>query len=348
MVSRAVDRGEQRVVNETVLSSQPPNSRKMLVLWLLHTGLTRQHAAKAVGVSRATVQRYVAAFRQGGLDGLRQWNLSCPVSEMAAYRELILLLREATSHDHRRGVRTHLSTDRVAPLPSQVRKFLKDLGLKFYRVCAIPVPPKKNLAEHVADQAAFLETELKPLWPPPKPVKVTCSSSTRPISCSGPSCVTCGRYADLRACGFGTSAVQCLGAWNAVTPTDRRDYTTVVNTETISELLRKIAALGLTERSRGVTTPAIHNPSSMPVSWYHAFLPSYSPPTYTYHHSPLPYHPLPTTHHHHTHKPTPHTSSYRSGRYFPCAAASPRSRFAAAISRTSVWIVSLPPTRSKA
>ena len=108
---------EQRVVNEERCCH--PNLRireKMLVLWLLHTGLTRQHAAKAVGVSRATVQRYVAAFRQGGLDGLRQWNLSCRVSEMAAYRELILrLLREATSHDHRRGVRTHLSTDRVAP-----------------------------------------------------------------------------------------------------------------------------------------------------------------------------------------------------------------------------------------
>ena len=81
---------EQRVVNEERCCH--PNLRireKMLVLWLLHTGLTRQHAAKAVGVSRATVQRYVAAFRQGGLDGLRQWNLSRPVSEMAAYRELI-------------------------------------------------------------------------------------------------------------------------------------------------------------------------------------------------------------------------------------------------------------------
>ena len=38
-----------------------------------------------------------------------------------------------------------------------------DLGLKFFRVRAIPVPPKKTLAEHVADQAAFLETKLKPV-----------------------------------------------------------------------------------------------------------------------------------------------------------------------------------------
>ena len=42
---------EQRVVNEERCCH--PNLRireKMLVLWLLHTGLTRQQAAKAVGV----------------------------------------------------------------------------------------------------------------------------------------------------------------------------------------------------------------------------------------------------------------------------------------------------------
>ena len=54
------------------------------------------------------------------------------------------LLREATSHDHRRGVRTHLSTDRVAPAPSQVRKFLKDLGLKFYRSVRSPCRQTKT------------------------------------------------------------------------------------------------------------------------------------------------------------------------------------------------------------
>ena len=66
---------EQRVQRGTVLSSQPPNSRKDARALVVAHGLTRQHAAKAVRVGRATVQRYVAAFRQGGLDGLRQWNL---------------------------------------------------------------------------------------------------------------------------------------------------------------------------------------------------------------------------------------------------------------------------------
>ena len=136
---------EQRVVNEERCCH--PNLRiheKMLVLWLLHTGLTRQQAAKAVGVSRATVQRYVAAFRQGGLDGLRQWNLSRPVSEMAAYRELI-----RASFEKQPATTIAEACERIFQLtglrrgPSQVRKFLKDLGLKFYRVRAIPALSQK-------------------------------------------------------------------------------------------------------------------------------------------------------------------------------------------------------------
>jgi transposase len=61
----------------------------MLMLWLLHNGVTCQNAAKIVGASQATVQRYVATFREGGLEGLRQWNPNRPVSEMAAYRDSI-------------------------------------------------------------------------------------------------------------------------------------------------------------------------------------------------------------------------------------------------------------------
>jgi hypothetical protein len=44
--------------------------RKMLVLWSVHTGLTRLQAGEVAGVGRATVQRYLAAYRDGGLDGL--------------------------------------------------------------------------------------------------------------------------------------------------------------------------------------------------------------------------------------------------------------------------------------
>jgi len=137
---------EYRIVNEERLSH--PNERireRMLVLLLLHNGVTREKAGAIVGVGRATVQRYVAAFRDGGLDGLRRWEPNRPQSEMAAYREVI---RESFEKE---PVRTVVEAcDRIFQLtglrrgPSQVRKFLKDMGLKFLRVRPIPVPPQKT------------------------------------------------------------------------------------------------------------------------------------------------------------------------------------------------------------
>src|SRR5436305_7748303 len=127
-----LDEEQQRVVNEE--RSSHPNSRvreKMLVLCLLHNGVTRQKAAEIVGVGRATVQRYVAAFRDGGLDGLRRWDPNRPESEMAAFRELV---REAFEKQPVRTVAE--ACERIFQLtglrrgPSQVRNFLKALGLK--------------------------------------------------------------------------------------------------------------------------------------------------------------------------------------------------------------------------
>ena len=137
---------DYRIVNEERLSH--PNERireRMLVLLLLHNGVTREKAGAIVGVGRATVQRYVAAFRDGGLDGLRRWEPNRPQSEMAAYREVI---RESFEKEPVRTVAE--ACDRIFQLtglrrgPSQVRKFLKDMGLKFLRVRPIPVPPQKT------------------------------------------------------------------------------------------------------------------------------------------------------------------------------------------------------------
>ncbi len=119
--------------------------RKMLVLWLLHCGLGRHKAALVAGLGRATVQRYVAAYRDGGLDGLRRWDVVGPVSDLAMHRESI---RQEFARLPARTIAE--AAQRIEALtgirrqPTQVRLFLKNLGLKFQRVRAVPVPPKKN------------------------------------------------------------------------------------------------------------------------------------------------------------------------------------------------------------
>jgi transposase len=137
---------QQRVVNEE--RTAHPNERireRMLVLWLLHHGVTRQKAAEIVGIGRATVQRFVAAFRDGGLDGLRRWDPNRPQSEMVAYRELIReSLEEQPVHTVAEACERIFRLTGLRRGPSQVRQFLKDLGLKFQRVRVIPVAPQKT------------------------------------------------------------------------------------------------------------------------------------------------------------------------------------------------------------
>ena len=148
---------EQRIVTEE--RTAHPNERireRMLVLWLLHNGVTRQKAAEIVGVGRATVQRFVAAFRDGGLDGLRRWDPNRPESELAAFRAVI---RDSFE---KQPVRTVAEAgERIFQLtglrrgPSQVRKFLKNMGLKFQRVRMVPVPPKKTWPSTSTSRPSF-------------------------------------------------------------------------------------------------------------------------------------------------------------------------------------------------
>ncbi len=137
----------EREVVTAELESHPHRHvrRKMQVLWLLHCGLTRAKAATIAGLGRATVQRYVAAFRDGGLEGLRQWEVTGPVSDLASFTNAIGASLTAAP------VRTVAEAcDRIEQLtglrrqPTQVRVFLKGLGFQWRRVRAIPIPPKKT------------------------------------------------------------------------------------------------------------------------------------------------------------------------------------------------------------
>jgi transposase len=119
--------------------------RTMLVPRSLHCGVTRATAAEVAGLGRATVQRYVAAYRDGGLDGLRRWEVVGPVSDLAAHTQAI---RESLTSS---PVRTAAEAcDRIEALtgirrePTQVRAFRSGLGFKWRRGRAIPVPPKKT------------------------------------------------------------------------------------------------------------------------------------------------------------------------------------------------------------
>jgi transposase len=104
------------------------------------------------------------------------------------------------------------------------------------------------LAEHVQTQAEFLDTKLKPLLDDAQAGRghVFFVDAAHFVFGTFLCCLWSFARIFVRAAS-GRQRFNVLGAWNAVTrQLIAVTNTTVVNTETMSELLRKIAALGLT------------------------------------------------------------------------------------------------------
>jgi len=110
-----------------------------------------------------------------------------------------------------------------------------------------PCSPKKTLDEHVREQAEFLDTELKPRLQEAQEGKrhVFFVDAAHMVFGTFLCCLWSFTRLFVRAAS-GRQRFNVLGAWNAIT----RELlavtnTTVVNTETMCELLRKLAAQGL-------------------------------------------------------------------------------------------------------
>ena len=138
--------GDQSIVTAELETHPDPVVRsKMLVLWLTHCGITRQQAATISGRGRATVQRYLASYREGGLEGLRHCGVTGPVSDLASFANVVKSNLTAAP------VRTTAEArDRIETLTgmrrglTQTRTFLAGLGFSWQRTRAIPVPPKSR------------------------------------------------------------------------------------------------------------------------------------------------------------------------------------------------------------
>jgi transposase len=152
------------VTHERYHHPEPLVQRKMEVLWLKHHGLPHHDIARLAGVSRASVTRYLKEFLTGGLAAIRRFPWKGRRGQLDDHRAGLEELfhqhpprsvREAQQAiEQRTGVRRGLT---------QVRRFLRRLGLKPRQVASVPVPPKSTAEEHATQQRGFLADELEPL-----------------------------------------------------------------------------------------------------------------------------------------------------------------------------------------
>lgn len=152
------------IAHERYSHPDPHVQRKMEVLWLKHHGETHERIARLAGISRSTVQRYLNAFLRGGLDELRRCPWHGQPSALEDHRASLddhfrqqppRSVRDAQEIIYQRtGIRRGLT---------QVRRFLRRLGLQPRKVAAVPIPPKATAAEHARTQRLFVDTQLEPL-----------------------------------------------------------------------------------------------------------------------------------------------------------------------------------------
>jgi len=104
----------------------PRVQQRMEVLWLISQGLVYPEVARLAGVSEATVDRYVALFRQGGLDALRKLHWGKGVSELLKHREsLEESFRLNPPHTVAEACQRIKDETGIERRPTQVRAFLK-------------------------------------------------------------------------------------------------------------------------------------------------------------------------------------------------------------------------------
>jgi transposase len=149
----------EAISRERFYHPNPRVQQRMEILWLKHHGETHERIAELAAVSRRTVQRTLDLFEQGGLEAIRQFHEKGRPNDLAPHRASL----EAEFRERPPKVVAE-ACDRIERLtgvrrrPTQVRHFLREtLGLRWRKVAAIPVPPKKSVEEHAATQAAFLK-----------------------------------------------------------------------------------------------------------------------------------------------------------------------------------------------
>jgi transposase len=118
---------QQALHKERFEHPHPRVQQRMEVLWLISQGLVYSEAARLAGVSEATVDRYVAIYRQGGLEALRELNWGkSSVSELMAHRDsLEESFRKNPPHTVAEACQRIKDETGVERKPTQVRAFLK-------------------------------------------------------------------------------------------------------------------------------------------------------------------------------------------------------------------------------
>ncbi len=117
----------------------PRVQRKMEALWLKSQKIPHKQIAKLTGVSINVVTRYFREYKEDGIEKLKELNFYQPESELHKHAETIeAYLRKTPPATIKEAMSKIEEITGIKRSETQVRKFLKSIGLNRRKVGMIP------------------------------------------------------------------------------------------------------------------------------------------------------------------------------------------------------------------
>jgi len=135
----------------------PRVQQRMEALYLKALNYSHQEIGRIVGVSQKTLRGYVRMYQTGGIEALKKLNFYQPSSDLDQHQE-----RLEAEFKAKPPKSINEAADRIEQLtgirrcPTQIREFLRRLGMKRLKVGHIPAKADPEA------QQQYLETKLEP------------------------------------------------------------------------------------------------------------------------------------------------------------------------------------------
>jgi transposase len=126
----------------------PRVQQRMEALWLKSQSLPHHQIAQLCAISANTLRSYLKLYHTGGVEALKHLNFHCPQSLLSAHQDTI----EAQGRAHppqtiNEAVAMLETLTGIRRSPTQVRLFLKHLGLQRRKVGVLPAKGDPEVQE---------------------------------------------------------------------------------------------------------------------------------------------------------------------------------------------------------
>ncbi len=233
---------KQALYYERFHHPHPRVQKKMEALWLKSQEISHQQISQLAGISPNTLRSYLREYQEGGIEKLKEINFYRPQSQLEEHRATLKdYFQKNPPATMNEAVNKIEELTRIKRSPTQVRKFLKSMGMRCLKVGALPA--KANPDEQEDYKKEKLEPRLK-----------EAKEGTRAVFFVDAAHFVMGAFLGWLWCferifikaPSGRKRFNVLGALNAIT----HEVITVTNdtyipATQICKLLHKLADLGL-------------------------------------------------------------------------------------------------------